>query len=39
VRLGLVSRSELAEFAQQILPTSLYLRIAPVASKLLDVLD
>jgi O-antigen/teichoic acid export membrane protein len=39
VRLGLVSRSELAEFAQQVLPTSLYLRIAPVASKLLDVLD
>jgi O-antigen/teichoic acid export membrane protein len=39
VRLRLVTRGELAESARQILPTGLYVRVAPVASRVLDVLD
>jgi len=39
VRLRLVSRGELAEFARQVLPTGLYVRVAPVASKVLDLFD
>jgi len=39
VRLGLVARGELAEFARQVLPASLYMRVAPVGSKLLDLFD
>jgi len=39
VRLRLVSREELAEFARQVLPSGLYLRVAPVASKVLDLFD
>jgi O-antigen/teichoic acid export membrane protein len=39
VRLRLVTRGELADLARQILPTDLYVRVAPVASKVLDVLD
>jgi O-antigen/teichoic acid export membrane protein len=39
VRLRLVTRGELADSARQILPTGLYVRVAPVASKVLDVLD
>ena len=38
VRLRLVARGELAEFARQVLPTGLYVRVAPVASKVLDLL-
>jgi O-antigen/teichoic acid export membrane protein len=39
VRLRLITRSELTDLARQILPTGLYVRVAPVASKVLDVLD
>ena len=39
VRLRLVTRGELADFARQVLPTGLYARAAPVASRVLDVLD
>jgi len=39
VRLRLVTRDELADSARQILPSNLYVRVAPVASKVLDVLD
>jgi hypothetical protein len=39
LRLGLVSRGELGEFARQVLPSSLYLRLAPVAARLLDLID
>lgn len=39
VRLRLVTRGELADLARQILPSNLYVRVAPVASKVLDVLD
>jgi O-antigen/teichoic acid export membrane protein len=39
VRLRLITRGELADLARQILPTDLYVRVAPVASKVLDVLD
>jgi hypothetical protein len=39
VRLRLVTRGELAESARQILPSNLYVLVAPVASRVLDVLD
>lgn len=39
VRLRLITRGELADLARQILPTGLYVRVAPVASRVLDVLD
>ncbi|AKT34833.1 hypothetical protein PYWP30_01205 [Pyrobaculum sp. WP30] len=39
VRLRLVTRGELADLARQILPSNLYVLVAPVASKVLDVLD
>jgi O-antigen/teichoic acid export membrane protein len=39
VRLRLVTRGELADLARQILPTGLYMRVAPVASRVLDVLE
>ncbi len=38
-RLRLITRSELADLARQILPSNLYVRVAPVASKVLNVLD
>jgi len=39
VRLRLITRGELTDLARQILPTGLYVRVAPVASRVLDVLD
>ncbi len=39
VRLRLITRGELADLARQILPSNLYVLVAPVASKVLDVLD
>jgi len=39
VRLRLVTRGELADFARQVLPTGLYMRVAPVASRVLDLFD
>ncbi|MEM3834154.1 MAG: hypothetical protein QXI18_03795 [Nitrososphaerota archaeon] len=37
VRLGLVSRGELADVARQVLPDSVYAKVAPLAARVLDL--
>jgi hypothetical protein len=39
LKLRIVTRAEVAEVARQVLPDPIYAKAAPLASKLLDILD